>query len=165
MNRKDILIVAWLVSFGFLSLWVKANGQVLNAEPDRAADQGRIARFMEDNGLAPFKQVVLTLQGDFSARVFVGEGCAGGLLALPLHRNAEGEHLAGAFAQGSAVRTIFIYGGRPYGSFPGIPFWFGESLRSIGSIFKSKQRSAGMVLSVTTGKDCPLVDALGWRSL
>lgn len=165
MKRKDILIVAWLVSFGFLSLWVKANGQVLNAEPDRAADRDRIARFMEDNGLAPLKQVQLTLQGDYSARVFTGKGCAGGLLAMPLHRNAEGEHLAAAFAQGSAVTTIFIYGGRPYGSFPGIPFWFGESLRSVGSLFKSKQRAAGMVLSVTTGSNCALAEALGWRSL
>ena len=98
-------------------------------------------------------------------QVFVGEGCAGGLLTLPLHRNAEGEHLAGAFAQGAAAKTIFIYGGQPYGSFPSIPFWFGESLRSIGSIFKPKQRATGMVVSVTTGKDCPLADALGWRSL
>lgn len=96
---------------------------------------------------------------------FVGEGCVGGLLALPLHRNAEGEHLAGAFAQGAAAKTIFIYGGQPYGSFPSIPFWFGESLRSIRSMFNLKEWAAGMVLSVTTGKDCLLADALGWQSL
>lgn len=163
MTPKNLTLIATLLIFAGLSLWLKASWVAPSEDP--VGDWEKLRAMMSEAGFHVVSEHELVADTDFKAVIFSEKECQGGIAMVPLYRNAEGAKLLGEVEgiEGTDKVEGFWFRGKRYDEFPVLDNWFVRLPPPLGNPFKEGDLR-GVVKTVEMG-GCGYADALPWGSL